>query len=53
LALIHNAASLTDAKARKDGAQQVVGAEGAGDLAQRLLRQAQLLGQQVQRGAAV
>jgi recombination protein RecA len=40
---------LADAEAGEDHAQQVVGAELAGDLAQRVLRQPQLLGQQVQR----
>ena len=42
-------ASLADAKAAEDLAQQVVGAELAGDLAQRVVRQAQFLGQQFQR----
>lgn len=40
---------LADAEARKDDAQQVVGAELAGDLVQRVLREAQLFGQQVER----
>ena len=43
---------LANAKAREDDAQQVVGREFAGDLAQRLLGQAQFFGQQVDGGRA-
>ena len=39
-------------RSAEDLAQQVVGAELAGDLAQRVVRQAQFLGQQVERGVA-
>ena len=45
--------SLADAKAPEDLAQQVVRGEGAGDLAQALVRQPQLLGQQLERGVAL
>src|SRR5690606_3785407 len=42
------AGSLADAKTRKDHAEKIVGREFPGDLAQVLLRQPQLLGQQVE-----
>ena len=42
--------SLADAEAGEDAAQQIIGAEFAGDAVQRVLAQAQLFGQQVQRG---
>ena len=51
--LVDAPASLADAKAPENLAQQVVGREGAGDLAQALVRQPKLFGQQLECSVAV
>ena len=48
-----NGPLLADAKAREDRAEQVVGAERAGDLAERVVREPELLGQQLERADVV
>lgn len=49
--LTHRWGSLADAEAGKNDAQQIVRRELARDVAERVLRQAQLFGQQIQRRA--
>ena len=47
------AGSLADAEPAEDFAQQFIGAERAGDLAERVVREAQLFGERVERGVGL